>query len=204
MPGFFLQESGPISFSEIRDHYIGTGAVSLSAYRRGGVNIYDEEYTQNVPSAGQVSISDYLGTGPVTLDLSGNVFGSSPSQTNFTATATFTLFRRSYSGVASRFGGNTEVNGIWATSSQWDESTIFARVQEMQFLVSQTGGPDTPSNFGSLDVWFDISTTQNLSFQLSTNSGIQRTALLTTFIRTDSSSSAVGVGTFTISCAANL
>ena len=71
-----IQSSGAISLANIQTEFLGANPISLSEYYRGSVNdyskyIYAYETSNNainnltVPSSGQVSLSNYYGTGRV-------------------------------------------------------------------------------------------------------------------------------------------
>jgi hypothetical protein len=71
-----IQSSGAISLANIQTEFLGANPISLSEYYRGSVNdyskyIYAYDTSNNainnltVPSSGQVSLSNYYGTGRV-------------------------------------------------------------------------------------------------------------------------------------------
>tara|TARA_R110000868_G_scaffold257631_1_gene514910 strand:+ start:638 stop:1534 length:897 start_codon:yes stop_codon:yes gene_type:complete len=74
-----LQSSGPISFSQIRTEYGGPQVVlSLSAYKRGGVNVPVNIYTGSISSgSAPMSFSHYYNTRkrvPIALAINSNTY----------------------------------------------------------------------------------------------------------------------------------
>ena len=84
-----LQSSGPISIEDIRNEFGGAAPDDISEYYRGGGRVPDTPINNNIPTGGQVSLSDYYGAEvanlawrgiePICIDDSFSVVISSPS-----------------------------------------------------------------------------------------------------------------------------
>ena len=57
-----LPETGPISLGQLQTEFGGTNPVGISEYYKGGAEVPDTGVTNNVPTSGAISLSDFYGT----------------------------------------------------------------------------------------------------------------------------------------------
>jgi hypothetical protein len=62
-----LPSSGPLSLTDLQTEFGGSSPLSLSMYYKGGAYVLDTDYAPNVPTSGQISISDFYGARKGTL-----------------------------------------------------------------------------------------------------------------------------------------
>jgi hypothetical protein len=81
-----IQITGPISFSNLRSEFGGTGAISLGSYYRGGSRVPNDNFVtlnafqQRIPASGAIKISDFYGTtnGNTYVDITGRTLDYTP------------------------------------------------------------------------------------------------------------------------------
>lgn len=59
--------TGPISLTDIQTEFGGTNPTSLSEYYKGGAYVLTTDYAPNVPTSGEISLSDFYGARKTTL-----------------------------------------------------------------------------------------------------------------------------------------
>ena len=62
-----VPNSGPLSLTDLQTEFGGTSPLSLSMYYKGGAYVLATDYAPNVPTSGQISISDFYGARKTTL-----------------------------------------------------------------------------------------------------------------------------------------
>ena len=77
-----LPNSGSLAFSQIQSEFGGSNPISLSEYYRGGSLVPNHGNTSNIPTSGQISVSQFYGTSQQ-APVDTNVGGASAQNNGF-------------------------------------------------------------------------------------------------------------------------
>lgn len=182
-----LPSSGTISLSMIASEFGGSTPHSLSEYYRGGAYVVNHAGTSNIPTSGQIALSNFYGSWAVVAVTLNSAFQSQIRTAPSNAFARLEL----YGGIVR--GRVTSISGATNNKFTWDN---FGASSDYQIRVQLSSGTGPAGS--AVNSWLDCNT--NPGWHLSQTSIGTTSCSLSVEIRLKSSGSVLaGPVTWTLS-----
>jgi hypothetical protein len=168
-----LPTSGNISLSQLIAEF--GGGTKLTDFYRGGAWVPNTAANANVPTSGQISMTQFYGASKTTVNVALNYhyvsdFAAEGSPTN--PTATYSLLSNGTVTTSTATSGSTTHSGEWLVSGT---------ASNYECLVTNSGGAALGAGSSALGSWLALSTSRGWNITVSLNTS--KTTTLTVSIR---------------------